>query len=340
MKALVKRERAVGLSLEDVPVPEFGDSDVRIRVAHSAICGTDVHIYSWDAWAAQTIPVPMVVGHEFVGHIEAVGKDVKNYKVGDRVTAEGHITCGYCRNCLTGRGHICQNSKGLGVNRPGAFAEYVVMPVKNLWALPDQIPDTVAACFDPLGNAVHTALSFDVRGEDVLITGAGPIGLMGVAIARFCGARKVVVSDVNPFRLAMAEQLGALVVNPEKTAVADFAKHIGVKEGFDVGLEMSGNPLAFRDMTQNMIHGGRIAMLGLFKESFVVDWNSFIFNGLVFKGITGRKMFETWYKMTGLVEAGLDIAPIITHQLPYTEYEKGFSTILSGQAGKIVLDWI
>ncbi|MEM9424189.1 MAG: L-threonine 3-dehydrogenase [Spirochaetota bacterium] len=339
MKALVKRENGPGLHLEEVPIPEPGEREVRVRVRHTAICGTDVHIYKWDAWAAKTIPVPLVIGHEFVGHIDAVGCGVRSYAVGDRVTAEGHIICGQCRNCLTGRGHNCQASQGLGVNRQGAFAEYIVVPESNLWALPDEIPDEVAACFDPLGNAVHTALSFDLRGEDVLITGAGPLGLMGAAIARFCGAKNVVVSDVNPKRLQLAKQFGAQLVNPGQTSIRDFARSIGVKEGFDVGLEMSGNPTAFHDMTHNMIHGGKIALLGLFREPFAVDWNEHIFNGLIFKGVSGREMFDTWYKMTALVQAGLDIRPVITHRMPYTEYERAFETILAGDSGKIVLRW-
>ncbi len=339
MKALVKKNPERGLWLEDVPVPEVGEREVRIRVEKSAICGTDLHIYTWDKWAQKTIPYPMVVGHEFYGKIESLGAGVKDFKVGDRVTSEGHVICGHCRNCLTGRGHNCQDAKGLGVNRPGSFAEYVVVPATNLWAIPDDIEDEIASCFDPLGNAIHTALSFDLCGEDVLITGAGPIGLMAAQIARFCGARNVVISDINPVRLKMAEDLGIKGVNPSQESITSLFDSLKIKEGFDVGLEMSGSPLAFGDMIKSMVHGGKISLLGLFKEEFSVDWNEIILNGLVLKGIYGREMFNTWYKMTALVQAGLNIKPIITHRFAFSEYEKAFETALSGEAGKVILDW-
>ncbi len=339
MKALVKREARQGLWLEDAPKPTCKDDEVLIKVEKTAICGTDFHIYQWDSWAQKTIPYPMIIGHEFYGKIEAVGSLVKNSVVGERVTAEGHVICGNCRNCLTGRSHNCQSAKGLGVNRAGSFAEYVVVPASNIWHISDKISDEEAACFDPLGNAVHTALSFDLQGEDVLITGAGPIGLMGAQIAKFCGARNVVISDINPYRLKMAQDLGLHTVDASKQDIGEFGRSLGLKEGFDVGLEMSGNPLAFKDMIKNMVHGGKIASLGLFKESLLTDWNEIIFNGLTIKGVYGREMFETWYKMSALVEAGLDIKPIITHMLPYHEFQQAFDIISAGQAGKVVLDW-
>ncbi|MDB5388026.1 MAG: L-threonine 3-dehydrogenase [Planctomycetaceae bacterium] len=340
MKALVKAESAPGLWLQDVPVPEYGINDVLIRVDRTGICGTDVHIYKWDAWAQKTIPVPMVVGHEFVGEIVEVGSNVKDFAAGDIVSGEGHVVCGRCRNCLAGRRHLCKDTKGVGVNRPGAFAEYLVLPMSNVWHHRHDIDRDVASIFDPFGNAVHTALSFPVLGEDVLITGAGPIGIMAAAIAKHAGARYVVITDVNDYRLDLAKKMGATVaVNVQHQSLADVQHQLGMKEGFDVGLEMSGNPQAFRDMIDNMAHGGKIAMLGIPSEQIAIDWNTVVFNMLTIKGIYGREMYETWYKMTVMLESGLDIRPIITHRFHYTEYEQGFAAMLSGQSGKVVLSW-
>jgi threonine 3-dehydrogenase len=340
MKALVKKEARPGLWMEEVPRPAIGASDVLIRVRKAAICGTDVHIYNWDAWAAKTIPVPMVVGHEFMGIVEEVGEDVVDYRPGDRVTAEGHITCGHCRNCRAGRRHLCRKTKGVGVNRPGCFADFVSIPSSNVFKLPATIPDDVASIFDPYGNATHTALSFDLIGEDVLITGAGPIGCMAAAIARHVGARFVVVTDMNDYRLDLANKLGATrVLNPAQGTLTDVMKDLGMTEGFDVGLEMSGAPRAFQSMLEVMNHGGRLALLGIFAEPVAIDWSQVIFKGLHLKGIYGREMFETWYKMSTMLESGLDIAGVITHRFPADEFERGFEIVRAGKSGKVILDW-
>lgn len=340
MKALVKRHSQPGLWLEDVPVPEYGINDVLIRVDRTGICGTDLHIYKWDAWAQKTIPVPMVVGHEFVGEIVAVGDNVHDFFPGEIVSGEGHVVCGRCRNCLAGRRHLCKDTQGVGVNRPGAFAEYLVLPMSNVWHHKSDINRDVASIFDPFGNAVHTALSFDLLGEDVLITGAGPIGIMAAAIARHAGARHVVITDVNPFRLDLARKMGATVaVDPRSQSLSDVQKQLDMREGFDVGLEMSGNPQAFRDMLANMCHGGKIAMLGIPSEPIEIDWNIVVFNMLTIKGIYGREMYETWYKMSVMLESGLNIEPVITHRYHYTEFEKGFAAMKSGESGKVILNW-
>ena len=340
MKALVKSRRAPGLSLEEIPVPTIGINDVLIRVEKTGICGTDLHIYKWDDWAQKTIPVPMAVGHEFVGEVVEIGSNVNDFKPGDIVSAEGHVVCGRCRNCLAGRRHLCADTSGIGVNRPGAFAEFIAVPMTNVWHHQPGIDREVAAIFDPFGNAVHTALSFDVLGEDVLITGAGPIGIMAAAIVRHAGARFVVVTDVNDYRLDLARRMGATVaLNVSKGSVAATQKELGMKEGFDVGLEMSGNPAAFRDLIDNMCHGGKIAMLGIPSSPIAIDWNKVVFNMLTIKGIYGREMYETWYKMTVMLENGLDIRPVITHRFDYTDFEKGFQAMLSGQSGKVVLNW-
>lgn len=340
MRALVKAERAPGLVMQEVPVPEIGPNDVLIRIHKSAICGTDMHIWNWDAWAQKTIPVPMHVGHEYVGVIESVGSEVEGYKVGDRVSGEGHIVCGHCRNCRAGKRHLCPNTVGVGVNRPGSFAEYLSIPAFNLFKVPANIPDDVVSIFDPYGNAVHTALSFDMVGEDVLITGAGPIGIMAVAIAKHVGARHVVVTDVNDYRLDLARKMGAtLAVNPTQRDLHDVMRELGMTEGFDVGLEMSGNAGAFRSMIDIMVNGGRIALLGIFPGEVAIDWGKVIFKGLFLKGIYGREMFETWYKMASMLQAGLDIGPVITHRFPIEEFRKGFEAMASGQSGKVILDW-
>lgn len=340
MRALVKTERAPGLEMREVPVPEIGPNDVLIRIHKSAICGTDMHIWNWDAWAQKTIPVPMHVGHEYVGIIEAVGGEVEGYRVGDRVSGEGHIVCGHCRNCRAGKRHLCPNTVGVGVNRPGSFAEYLCIPAFNLFKVPPGIPDDVASIFDPYGNAIHTALSFDMVGEDVLITGAGPCGIMAAAIARHVGARFVVVTDVNDYRLELARRMGAThAVNPTQRDLRDVMKELGMTEGFDVGLEMSGNASAFRSMIDVMVNGGRIALLGIFPSEVAIDWGKVIFKGLFLKGIYGREMFETWYKMANMLQAGLDIGPVITHRFPIGEFRKGFEIMASGQSGKVVLDW-
>jgi threonine 3-dehydrogenase len=340
MKALVKSRPAVGLWVEDVPVPQPGINDVLIRVLLTGICGTDLHIHEWDAWAQSTIPVPLVVGHEFVGEIVAVGANVSDFKPGEIVSGEGHVVCGRCRNCLAGRRHLCAHTQGVGVNRPGAFAEYLVLPMSNIWRHAPGIDLEVASIFDPFGNAVHTALSFPVLGEDVLITGAGPIGLMAAAVVKHAGARHVVVTDVNDKRLRMAEQLGAtLAVNPRRTTLAEVQKQLGMTEGFDVGLEMSGNPAAFRDMLANLCHGAKVAMLGIPSEEMAIDWKKVIFNMLTIKGIYGREMYETWYKMTVMLESGLDIKPVITHRYPWHQFAEGIAAMKAGDAGKVVLDW-
>ncbi len=339
MKALVKAYPREGLWLQDVPVPEMGINDVLIRILKTSICGTDVHIWNWDAWAQKTIPVPMTVGHEFVGIVEKVGTNVHDFKHGDLVSGEGHLVCGRCRNCLAGRRHLCPNTAGVGVNRPGAYAEYLSIPVTNVWAADPNIPLELLSSFDPLGNATHSALSFNVLGEDVLITGAGPIGIMATAIAKHAGARYVVVTDMNPYRLALAKKMGATVaLNVKEGTLKEVQKQLGMQEGFDVGLEMSGNPAAFRDLIANMCHGGKIALLGILPKT-EIDWDYVVFNGLTIKGIYGREMYETWYKMTVMIQSGLDIAPIITHRFHYTEFEKAFEVMRSGNSGKVVLDW-
>lgn len=340
MRALVKAKAEQGLWLQDVPVPDVGESDVLIKIKKTAICGTDVHIYNWDKWAQKTIPVPMHVGHEFVGNVAEVGKSVHDFKPGDLVSGEGHIVCGHCRNCLAGRRHLCMNTSGVGVNRPGAYAQYLSIPVTNVWYCDPDIPLDVLACFDPLGNATHTALSFDILGEDVLITGAGPIGCMAALIAKHAGARYVVVTDVNPYRLELAKRAGAtMVIDVTKESVEDARKMLDMKEGFDVAMEMSGNPDAFHSLVDNMCHGGKIALLGIMPETCSLDWNKIVFNGLTIKGIYGREMYETWYKMTSMIQTGLDITPLITHSFHYTEFEKGFNVMRSGKSGKVILDW-
>ena len=340
MKALVKKKAEPGLWLDEVPVPTFGDNEVLIKVLRTGICGTDLHIYNWDAWAQKTIPVPMVVGHEFVGEIAAVGSQVKDFHPGDIVSGEGHVVCGHCRNCLAGRRHLCKATVGVGVNRPGAFAEYMTLPVTNVWYHDPHIPRDVQAIFDPFGNAVHTALQFDVLGEDVLITGAGPIGIMAAAVVRHAGARYVVITDVNPYRLDLARTMGVtLAVDARTTTLREVQAQLGMREGFDVGLEMSGNATAFRDMLDNMCHGGKIAMLGIPPGEMAIDWNKVIFNMLTIRGIYGREMYETWYKMTVMLQSGLEITPVITHRLHYTEFQQGFDAMLTGAAGKVVLTW-
>lgn len=340
MRALVKAEAKPGLVMMDVPMPEVGPNDVLIRIHKSAICGTDMHIWNWDAWAQKTIPVPMHVGHEYVGVIEKVGSAVTGYKGGERVTGEGHIVCGHCRNCRAGKRHLCPNTVGVGVNRPGSFAEYLSVPAENVFPVPDNIPDDVVSIFDPYGNAAHTALSFDMVGEDVLITGAGPIGIMAVSIARYVGARNVVITDVNDYRLDLARKMGATrAVNVAKESLEDVMQGLGMTEGFDVGLEMSGNASAFRSMLKNMVNGGRIAMLGILPDDAAIDWGQVIFKGLYLKGIYGREMYETWYKMSAMIQSGLDISPIITHRFSIDDFAKGFEIMGSGQSGKVVLDW-
>ena len=340
MRAIAKLTPGPGLQMTEVPVPKPGINDVLIKIRKTSICGTDVHIYNWDAWAEKTIPVPMVVGHEFVGVIEEVGSNVIGFKPGDLVDGEGHIVCGICRNCLAGRRHLCKDTKGVGVNRQGAFAEFLCIPASNAVHVDPAIPLDVLSCFDPLGNATHTALQYDLVGEDVLITGAGPIGCMAVAIARHAGARKIVVTDVNPDRLALAKKMGATrTVDVSREKLPEVQKDIGMKEGFDVGLEMSGNPRALNDMIDNMSHGGRIALLGIMPGAAAVDWNKVVFNMLTIRGIYGREMYETWYKMTAMIQSGLDISPVITHRFPFTEFQQGFDLMRSGKSGKIVLTW-
>jgi threonine 3-dehydrogenase len=340
MKALVKKLAEPGLWLEDIPEPKIGINEILIKVRRASICGTDLHIYNWDDWARKTIPVPMAVGHEFAGEIVEVGSNVSDFFPGQIVSGEGHVVCGRCRNCLAGRRHLCAHTSGVGVNRPGAFAEYISLPMTNIWVHGKSIDLDIASVFDPFGNAVHTALSFPVLGEDVLVTGAGPIGLMAAAVARHAGARYVVVTDVNDYRLDLARKMGAtLAVNVRNRTLGEVQKELGMKEGFDVGLEMSGNPSAFRDMLANMSHGGKIAMLGIPSEPISIDWNAVIFRMLTIKGIYGREMYETWYKMTVMLESGLDIAPVITHRIHYTEYEQGFEVMRQGNAGKVILNW-
>jgi threonine 3-dehydrogenase len=340
MKALVKKERRPGIWLDEIAEPKVGPNDVLIKIAKTAICGTDMHIYKWDAWAQKTIPVPMAVGHEYYGHIVEIGSEVAGFKVADRVSGEGHITCGYCRNCRAGRRHLCRNSVGVGVNRPGAFAEYLAIPAGNAFKLSAAISDDVASILDPFGNATHTALAFNMVGEDVLITGAGPIGIMAVAIARFVGARHVVITDVNDYRLELARRMGASrAINITRESLDQTMKDLDMQEGFDVGLEMSGNAAALRELLRTMHHGGSVAILGIPPEDTAIDWNQVIFKGLTIKGIYGREMFETWYKMSSLLQSGLSLAPIITHHFGIEDYIKGFETMGSGQSGKVILDW-
>ncbi len=340
MKAFVKAEDKKGLWLKEVPEPEMGINDVKIRVLYTGICGTDLHIYEWDAWASKTIPIGLVIGHEFVGEVVAVGANVPDVQIGQMVSGEGHVVCGRCRNCLAGRRHLCAYTKGVGVNRDGAFAEYIVLPMSNIWHHAPGIEPEIASIFDPFGNAVHTALAFPVLGEDVLVTGAGPIGIMSAAVARHAGARHVVISDPNPYRRALAEKIGVtLAVDPNTTTLAAVQAELNMTEGFDVGLEMSGNPHAFRDMLKHMSHGGKVSMLGIPAEPIAIDWNQVIFNQLTLRGIYGREMYETWYKMTVMLESGLDISPVITHRLNWRDYEEGFGAMRSGNSGKVILDW-
>jgi threonine 3-dehydrogenase len=341
MKALVKKLPEPGLWLEDVPVPEYGPNDVLIKILKTAICGTDIHIYNWDEWASKTIPVPMVVGHEYVGIVEAFGDNVQDVNIGELVSGEGHIVCGHCRNCRAGRRHLCPNTLGVGVNRPGSFGEYLVIPVSNIWHCDPNIDTDVLSIYDPFGNAVHTALSFDVLGEDVLITGAGPIGIMAAAICKHAGARYVVITDINPYRLELAQKVGVTrAVNVSKEKLSDVVDDLGMMEGFDVGLEMSGNPKALNDMIDVMFHGGNIALLGILPSNAAVDWEKVVFNSLTIRGIYGRKMFETWYKMQVMVQSGLDVTPVITHRFDYTDYEEAFELMKSGNSGKVILNWI
>jgi threonine 3-dehydrogenase len=340
MKALIKAKPEPGIWMDEVPVPEPGPTEVLIKVRKTAICGTDVHIYNWDDWSKATIPVPMTIGHEFAGEIVAVGEEVEDFAPGDRVSGEGHIVCGHCRNCRAGREHLCRDTKGVGVNRPGAFAEYLVIPEHNAYKLPDDLPDEIGAILDPFGNAAHTALSFDLVGEDVLITGAGPIGIMAGAIAKKIGARHIVITDINPFRLELAGKLGiAHTVNVAERALPDVMAELDMKEGFDVGLEMSGSPKALGDMIETMIHGGKVALLGIPTEDVTLDLNKVIFKGLTMKGIYGREMFETWYKMIALLQEGLDLSPLVTHRLSVERFQEGFEVMRSGKSGKVVLDW-
>ena len=341
MKTLVKKFREQGIWMDEVPVPEIGINDVLIKMHKTSICGTDVHIYKWNEWAQKTIPVPMIIGHEFVGTVEAMGSNVHDLKVGDIVSGEGHIVCGLCRNCLAGRRHLCMKTSGVGVNRPGAFAEYLSIPVTNVWPCCPSIPMDLLSCFDPFGNAVHTALAFNVLGEDVLITGAGPIGIMAAAVAKHAGARNVVITDVNPYRLELAKKVGVShTVNIKEESLEEVMKKLGMKEGFDVGLEMSGNASAFRNIIDVMSHGGKIALLGIQNPNTLIDWDKVVFNGLTIKGIYGREMYETWYKMTVMLQSGLNISPIITHRFKYTDFQEAFEVMASGNSGKVILEWV
>ncbi|SBS36117.1 L-threonine 3-dehydrogenase [Marinomonas spartinae] len=340
MKVLAKTHAKQGIWMSEENYPECGHNDVIIKIRKTAICGTDMHIYNWDDWAQKTIPVPMTVGHEFVGEIAQIGEEVTGFTIGDRVSGEGHITCGQCRNCRAGRRHLCRQTQGVGVNRTGAFAEYVAIPASNAFKIPSNISDDLAAIFDPFGNATHTALSFDLVGEDVLITGAGPIGAMAAAIAKHSGARNVVITDINDYRLELARKMGATrTVNVEKESLRDIMTELGMLEGFDVGLEMSGNGMAFQSLLECMNHGGKVAMLGIPNKDTNVDWNQIIFKGLVIKGIYGREMYETWYKMVAMLQSGLDLSPIITHQYSIEEFQQGFDAMASGQSGKVILNW-
>ncbi|MCH7821811.1 MAG: L-threonine 3-dehydrogenase [Proteobacteria bacterium] len=340
MRALVKKKAQRGIWMDDIDMPQVGPNDVLIKVTRTAICGTDIHIFQWNDWASNTIPVPLAIGHEFCGEIVECGSEVKGFNTGDRVSAEGHITCGVCRNCRAGRRHLCMNSTGVGVDRPGAFAEYLSVPSFNVFKLPDTISDDLAAILDPLGNATHSALSFDLVGEDVLITGAGPIGMMAVAIARYAGARHIVITDINDYRLELARSMGASrALNVTHESLETAMNELGMEEGFDVGMEMSGNPQAFRDMLKTMHHGGKIALLGIPSDEISIDWNQVIFKGLILKGIYGREMFETWYKMASMLQSGLDIEPVITHHFDADEFQPAFELMESGQSGKVILEW-
>mgnify|MGYP002631095922 CR=1 FL=1 len=340
MKVLAKIKPEVGIWMDDAPEPEVGHNDVLIKIHKTAICGTDVHIYNWDNWAQATIPVPMTVGHEFMGEVVDLGIEVRGIDIGQRVSGEGHITCGHCRNCRAGKRHLCRNTIGVGVNRAGCFAEYLSIPATNVFKLPDDVPSDVAAILDPFGNAAHTALAFDLVGEDVLVTGAGPIGIMAVAIARHVGARHVVISDVNDYRLGLAKKMGATrAVNVTRDSIEDVMAELHMAEGFDVGMEMSGNPQAFRSMLQAMNHGGRVALLGILPDEAAIDWNWVVFKGLELRGIYGREMFETWYKMTSMLQSGLDISPVITHHFAINDFQQGFDAMCSGQSGKVILHW-
>lgn len=340
MKALIKKHREKGIWMGEVPEPICGDNEVKIKIKKTAICGTDVHIYKWDEWSQKTIPVPMVVGHEFVGEIAELGKNVKGFKIGQRVSGEGHITCGYCRNCRAGKRHLCINTKGVGVNIPGAFAEYLVIPQENVFAVSDRVTDDEASVFDPLGNAVHTVLSFDVVGEDVLITGAGPIGIMAALISKHIGARHIVITDINDYRLELAKKCGIEnVVDVRKEKITDVMKRLGMTEGFDIGYEMSGSPVAFNDMLKSLRMGAKIGLLGILPDSTQIPWSSIIFKAFTIKCIYGREMFETWYKMASMIESGLDIKPVITHRFPINDYQKAFEIMSSGNSGKVILDW-
>lgn len=340
MKALVKRHSKPGLWLEEAEKPSYGANDVLIKIRKTAVCGTDLHIYNWDKWSQSNVPVPLITGHEFVGEVAAVGSSVSGFEVGDRVSGEGHITCGYCRNCRAGTRHLCRNTQGVGVNRQGAFAEYFSLPAINAFKIVDSISDDVASMFDPYGNAVHTTLSFDLVGEDVLVTGAGPIGIMAVAIAKHVGARHVVITDVNDYRLDLAKKMGATrAVNVTNTNIKDVMSELGMREGFDVGLEMSGNATAFSSMLETLNHGAKIALLGIFPAEVAIDWSKVVFKGLQIKGIYGREMFETWYKMSSMLESGLEIAPVITHHFDYQDFDKAFEIMNEGLAGKVILNW-
>ena len=340
MKALVKKSPEPGIWMENVPIPICGTNDVKIKMTHTAICGTDSHIYSWDEWAQRTLNLPLVIGHEFCGIVEEIGPGVTHYSPGDRVSGEGHITCGYCRNCRAGKRHLCHKTIGIGIHRDGAFAEYLVIPESNVWPIHNEIPSEIAAFFDPFGNATHTALSFEMVAEDVLITGAGPIGIMAVAICNFVGARHVVITDVNDYRLDLARKMGASrTINVSHERISDVFEELNMSNGFDVGLEMSGHPDAFKDMLDNMYHGGKIALLGLLPKSTQINWDDIIFKGLHVKGIYGREMYETWYKMTQMLRSGLDISPVLTHKLPIDDFQEGFEIMESGSCGKVVLEW-
>ena len=340
MKALVKKSPQRGIWMEDVPIPNCSTNDVKIRITHTAICGTDLHIYKWDEWAQRTLELPLITGHEFCGIIEDIGPGVTHYKPGDRVSGEGHITCGYCRNCRAGKTHLSHKTIGVGIHRDGAFAEYLVIPESNVWPVHEDIPSQVAAFFDPYGNAAHTVLSYEMVGEDVLITGAGPIGIMAVAICNFVGARNVVITDVNEYRLDLAQKMGASrVINVSNESISDCYLELNMTSGFDIGLEMSGNPNAFKSMLENIYHGGRIALLGLLPESTQINWDDIIFKGLHVKGIYGREMYETWYKMPQMLRSGLDISPVLTHELSVDDFQDGFDIMESGNCGKVVLKW-
>lgn len=340
MKALAKIKPERGIWMTDAPIPTVGHNDVLIKIKKTAICGTDIHIYNWDEWAKKNIPIPLITGHEFVGEVVEIGHEIRGFNIGDRVSGEGHIACGFCRNCRAGRRHLCRKNESVGVTRQGCFAEYLCIPAVNAYPVPDSVPDNIASILDPFGNATHTALSFSVVGEDVLITGAGPVGMMAVAVARHVGARYIVISDINEYRLALAKEMGAsLTINPQKTSLKQAMDQLGMREGFDVGLEMSGNPKAFCDMLNHMNHAGHVALLGFLPKETQIDWNNIIMKGLKLKGIYGREMFDTWYKMITMLQSGLDISKVVTHEFSADEYEKAFTTMLSGESGKVIMSW-